>query len=85
MPLETLARYNSFNICLNNGILINFRTTASASQEIAGESQSSPVGSPRKSVENGPPVSENFKRSRGHRRQDSFQESIFTMSAQELK
>ncbi|VDK86235.1 unnamed protein product [Litomosoides sigmodontis] len=62
-----------------------FGGTERESQKIAGESQSSPVGSAWKSVENGPSVSENFKRPRGHRRQDSFQESIFTMSAQELK
>ncbi|VBB30267.1 unnamed protein product [Acanthocheilonema viteae] len=61
------------------------RMDASISQKRAAESQSSALVSSRKSVENGPPVSEGFKRFRGHRRQDSLQESIFTMSAQELK
>ncbi|CAG9538470.1 unnamed protein product [Cercopithifilaria johnstoni] len=57
----------------------------SAPQKRAAESQSSTVCSSWKSAENGPSISENFKRFRGHRRQDSLQESIFTMSAQELK
>lgn len=56
-----------------------------AEHKTASESQSVPVVSSWKSVENGPSISENLKRSRGHRRQDSLQESIFTMSAQELK
>ncbi|EJD74748.1 dopey domain-containing protein [Loa loa] len=58
--------------------------TAGASQKRTAELQSVPVVSSWKTVENGPPISENVKRSRGHRRQDSLQESIFTMSAQEL-
>ncbi|VDK66335.1 unnamed protein product [Onchocerca ochengi] len=56
---------------------------ASTSQKRTTESQSIP--STWKSVENGPPISENLKRCKNHRRQDSLQESIFTMSAQELK
>ncbi|KAM3722002.1 Protein pad-1 [Dirofilaria immitis] len=58
---------------------------ASISQKRIIESQSVPAVSSWKSTENGPPISENLKRCKGHRRQDSLQESIFTMSAQELK
>ncbi|MCP9264273.1 Protein pad-1 [Dirofilaria immitis] len=57
---------------------------ASISQKRIIESQSVPAVSSWKSTENGPPISENLKRCKGHRRQDSLQESIFTMSAQEL-
>lgn len=74
-------RFLEFNI---TGILTNFRVAASASQKRT-ESQSPAVGSSWKLFDTGPPISENLKRSRGHRRQDSLQESIFTMSAQELK
>uniref|UniRef100_A0A915Q5B7 Dopey N-terminal domain-containing protein n=1 Tax=Setaria digitata TaxID=48799 RepID=A0A915Q5B7_9BILA len=59
-------------------------TRTSASQRRTAESQLTSVTS-WKSIENGLSVSENIKRSRGHRRQDSLQESIFTMTAQELK
>lgn len=60
------------------------RSTVSASQEHSLGPQ--PVlSSSSKSLESGLSISENMKRVKGHRRQDSLQESIFTMSAQELK
>uniref|UniRef100_A0A183EH49 RUN domain-containing protein n=1 Tax=Gongylonema pulchrum TaxID=637853 RepID=A0A183EH49_9BILA len=61
-------------------------SSASASQENAVERPPAQSVSSSKSLENGSlSISENVKRARGHRRQDSLQESIFSMSAQELK
>ncbi|VDN03566.1 unnamed protein product [Thelazia callipaeda] len=60
-------------------------STMEVPEERTKESQSNPIVSLWKSPENGLLVSETTKRFRGHRRQDSLQESIFTMSAQELK